>query len=42
MTYVARNVQHVAAVSGYIGVVNFYAPEIGGSNPTISVLRLAK
>jgi len=42
MTYVARNVQHVAAVSGYVGVVNFYAPEIGGSNPTISVFRLAK
>ena len=41
-TYVARNVQHVAVVSGYVGVFSFYAPEIGGSNPTINVFRLAK
>jgi alcohol dehydrogenase (cytochrome c) len=41
-TYVARNVQHVAVVSGYVGVFNIFAPEIGGSNPTISVFRLAK
>jgi alcohol dehydrogenase (cytochrome c) len=42
VTYLARNVQNVAVVSGYVGVVNIFAPEIGGSNPTISVFRLAQ
>jgi alcohol dehydrogenase (cytochrome c) len=42
VTYVARNVQHVAAVSGYVGIVNVFAPEIGGSNPTITVFQLSK
>ena len=42
VTYAARNVQHVAVVSGFVGVFNTLAPEIGGSNPTISVFRLAK
>ena len=42
VTYAARNIQHVAVVSGYVGVFNTLAPEIGGSNPTISVFRLAK
>jgi len=41
-TYVVRKVQHVAVVSGYAGVFNTLAPEIGGSNPTISVFRLAR
>jgi glucose dehydrogenase len=41
-TYVARNVQHIAVVSGYVGVFNIFAPDIGGSNPTINVFRLAK
>jgi hypothetical protein len=41
-TYVARNVQHVAVVSGYVGVFSIFAPDIGGSNPTINVFRLAK
>jgi hypothetical protein len=40
--YVARNVQHVAVVSGYVGVFSIFAPDIGGSNPTINVFRLAK
>ena len=40
VTDLARNVQHVAVVSGYVGVFNTLAPEIGGSNPTISVFRL--
>jgi alcohol dehydrogenase (cytochrome c) len=42
MTYTARNVQHVAVVSVFVGIYNILAPEIGGSNPTISVFRLAK
>jgi alcohol dehydrogenase (cytochrome c) len=42
VTYAARNVQHVAVVSGFVGVFNTFAPEIGGSNPTISVFRLAE
>jgi alcohol dehydrogenase (cytochrome c) len=42
VTYVARNVQQVAVVSGYVGVFSIFAPEIGGSNPTISVFRLSK
>ena len=42
MTYAARSVQHVAVVSGYVGVYNTLAPEIGGNNPTINIFRLAK
>jgi hypothetical protein len=29
-------------VSGYVGIVNVFAPEIGGSNPTITVFQLSK
>lgn len=42
VTYIARNVQNVAVVSGFVGIVNMFAPDIGGSNTTISVFRLAK
>lgn len=42
VTYAARNVQQVAVVSGYVGIYNALAPDIGGSNTTISVFRLVK
>jgi alcohol dehydrogenase (cytochrome c) len=40
VTYSARGVQNVAVVSGYVGVYNLVAPEIGGGNTTVSVFRL--
>jgi alcohol dehydrogenase (cytochrome c) len=40
VTYSARGVQNVAAVSGYVGVYNLVAPEIGGGNTTVTVFRL--
>jgi alcohol dehydrogenase (cytochrome c) len=40
VTYSARGVQNVAVVSGYVGVYNLIAPEIGGGNTTVTVLRL--
>src|ERR1700676_2433019 len=40
VTYIARGRQNVAAVSGIIGVYNLVAPEIGGSNTTVTVFRL--
>lgn len=42
VTYVARDVQHVAVVSGFVGVFNMFSTEIGGNNPTISIFRLAE
>jgi alcohol dehydrogenase (cytochrome c) len=40
VTYAARGVQNVAIVSGFVGVYNMIAPEIGGGNTTVTVFRL--
>jgi alcohol dehydrogenase (cytochrome c) len=40
VTYSARGVQNIAVVSGYVGVYNLVAPEIGGGNTTVTVFRL--
>ena len=40
VTYSARGVQNVAVVSGYVGIYNLVAPEIGGGNTTVTVFRL--
>jgi alcohol dehydrogenase (cytochrome c) len=42
LTYMAGGVQNVAIVSGYVGVYNLVAPEIGGGNTTVTVFRLLK
>jgi len=40
VTYSAGGVQNVAVVSGFVGVYNQVAPEIGGGNTTVTVFRL--
>jgi alcohol dehydrogenase (cytochrome c) len=40
VTYLARGVQNVAIVSGFVGIYNMVAPEIGGGNTTVTVFRL--
>ena len=40
VTYNARGVQNVAIVSGYVGIYNTMAPEIGGGNTTVTIFRL--
>jgi alcohol dehydrogenase (cytochrome c) len=40
VTYRAQGRQNVAAVSGFVGVYNLVAPEIGGGNTTVTVFRL--
>ena len=40
VTYSARGKQNVAIVSGFVGVYNLVAPEIGGGNTTVTVFRL--
>jgi alcohol dehydrogenase (cytochrome c) len=40
VTYTARGVQDVAVISGFVGIYNLVAPEIGGGNPTVTVFRL--
>jgi alcohol dehydrogenase (cytochrome c) len=40
VTYGARGEQNVAIVSGFVGVYNMIAPEIGGGNPTVTIFRL--
>jgi alcohol dehydrogenase (cytochrome c) len=40
VTYAAHGVQSVAIVSGFVGMYNMIAPEIGSGNPTITVFRL--
>ncbi len=40
VTYNARGAQNVAIVSGFVGVYNSVAPEIGGGNTTVTVFRL--
>jgi alcohol dehydrogenase (cytochrome c) len=40
ITYSAGGVQSVAIISGFVGVYNLVAPEIGGGNTTVTVFRL--
>jgi alcohol dehydrogenase (cytochrome c) len=40
VTYNARGTQSVAVVSGFVGVFNMIAPEIGGGNTTVTIFRL--
>lgn len=40
VTYRAGGDQHVAVVSGFVGIFNTFAPTIGGGNPTVTVFRL--
>jgi alcohol dehydrogenase (cytochrome c) len=40
VTYSARGVQNVAIVSGFVGVYNSIAPDIGGGNTTVTIFRL--
>lgn len=40
VTYSAHGVQNVAIVSGFVGVYNSIAPEIGGGNTTVTIFRL--
>jgi hypothetical protein len=42
ITYAAAGRQYVAVVSGFVGIYNTAAPDIGGVNPTITVLALGK
>jgi alcohol dehydrogenase (cytochrome c) len=40
VTFNARGTQSVAVVSGFVGVFNMIAPEIGGGNTTVTIFRL--
>ena len=40
VTYSVHGEQNVAIVSGFVGVYNMIAPEIGGANPTVTIFRL--
>jgi alcohol dehydrogenase (cytochrome c) len=40
VTYNARGLQNVAIVSGFVGVYNMIAPDIGGGNTTVTIFRL--
>ena len=40
VTYSADGVQNVAVVSGFVGIYNYVAPEIGGGNTTVTVFHL--
>jgi hypothetical protein len=40
ITFAAGRKQYVAVVSGYVGLYNTAAPELGGANPTITVFAL--
>ena len=39
VSYQAQGHQYVAVVSGYVGVYNTIAPEIGGANSTVTYSR---
>ncbi len=41
VTYNARGLQNVAIVSGFVGIYNSMAPDIGGGNTTVTVFRLS-
>lgn len=40
VTYTARGVQNVAIISGFVGVYNLVAPDIGGGNTTVTIFRV--
>jgi alcohol dehydrogenase (cytochrome c) len=40
VSYSANGKQHVAVVSGFVGLYNQVAPELGGANPTITLFAL--
>jgi alcohol dehydrogenase (cytochrome c) len=40
VSYSAQGKQHIAVVSGFVGLYNQVAPELGGVNPTITVFAL--
>jgi alcohol dehydrogenase (cytochrome c) len=40
LTYNASNQHNVAIVSGFVGVYNMIAPDIGGWNTTVTIFRL--
>jgi alcohol dehydrogenase (cytochrome c) len=40
VSYASGGKQYVAVVSGYVGIFNTTAPDIGGANPTITVFTL--
>jgi len=40
VTYNARGADSVAIVSGFVGVYNSIAPEIGGGNTSVTIFRL--
>jgi alcohol dehydrogenase (cytochrome c) len=40
VSYSAQGKQHIAVVSGFVGLYNQVAPELGGANPTITVFAL--
>jgi PQQ-dependent dehydrogenase (methanol/ethanol family) len=40
ISFAAGKKQYVAVVSGYVGLYNTAAPELGGANPTITVFAL--
>jgi alcohol dehydrogenase (cytochrome c) len=42
ISYISGATQHIAVVSGFVGVYNTAAPELGGANPTITVFALKK
>jgi alcohol dehydrogenase (cytochrome c) len=41
ISFMAGQKQYLAVVSGYVGLYNTAAPELGGSNPTITVFALS-
>ena len=40
LTYNARGAQNVAIISGFVGIYNSIAPDIGGGNTTVTIFRL--
>ena len=42
VSYEAAGHQRVAVVSGFVGIHNKIAPNLGGSNPTITVFALKR
>jgi hypothetical protein len=42
ITYNTRDVQNMAIVSGFVGIYNTVAPDIGGGNITLTVFRLRR
>ena len=42
VSYEAAGHQRVAVVSGFVGIYNKIAPDLGGSNPTITVFALKR